>query len=41
MTRHVGFSGTRVGMSQQQIYKVDSLLDDDIITQVAHSGDCI
>jgi hypothetical protein len=41
LKRHVGFSGTRAGMTSSQIYKVDSLLDDDIITQIAHHGDCI
>lgn len=41
MKRHVGFSGTRVGMSKQQIDKVDFLLANDITTQVAHSGSCV
>ncbi len=41
MGRHVGFSGTRVGMTTEQITTVDRLLDDDLTTQFAHHGDCI
>ena len=41
LKRHVGFSGTRAGMTSSQIYRVDFLLEADIITQVAHHGDCI
>lgn len=39
--RHVGFSGTQKGMTSSQIWSVDKLLDDDLITQVAHHGDCV
>lgn len=39
--RRVGFSGSQSGMSSEQIYAVDRLLDDDILTELAHHGDCI
>lgn len=41
MAKHVGFSGTQRGMTSAQIYAVDRLLEEDIITQIAHHGDCI
>ena len=41
MKRSVGFSGSRSGMTKSQINKVDSLLTDDLLTKVSHSGDCI
>lgn len=41
LNRHVGFTGTREGMTSEQIEGVDNLLMDDLITSCAHSGDCI
>lgn len=40
-SRHVGFTGTRLGMTGAQIEQVDQLLLDDMMTDCAHHGDCI
>lgn len=41
MNRHVGFSGTQLGMTSAQIWEVDKLLFHDLITSTGHHGDCI
>lgn len=41
MNRHVGFTGTQKGMTSEQIYEVDKLLMDDLLTSTSHDGDCI
>lgn len=41
MNRHVGFTGTQLGMTSLQIEEVDALLLDDLVTSIAHHGDCI
>jgi hypothetical protein len=41
MNRHVGFTGTREGLTLAQSYSVEQLLREDILTLTAHHGDCI
>jgi hypothetical protein len=41
MNSHVGFSGSRAGMTEEQKYRVESFLDQDFTKMSAHHGDCI
>ena len=41
MKKHVGFSGTRMGMTVDQAVTVEGLLTDNLDTGSAHHGDCI
>lgn len=41
MIRRVGFTGTQVGMTPEQLTEVDVLLFNNLPTSVAHHGDCI
>jgi hypothetical protein len=41
MWQRVGFTGTRDGMTAEQILKVGQLLVDDPFTTYAHHGDCL
>lgn len=39
--RRIGFTGTQLGMTTEQIVAVDILLFDDLIAEWVHHGDCI
>lgn len=41
MSRRVGFTGTQKGMTTEQLWSVDKLLQDDLTFEWAHHGDCI
>lgn len=41
LSKRVGFTGTREGMTTDQIITVDGILSDDLIIRWAHHGDCV
>lgn len=41
VNRRVGFTGSQLGMTPEQVYEVDMLLNDELTTSYAHHGDCI
>lgn len=41
MSRRVGFTGTQKGMTTEQLWEVDWLLQEDLTFEWAHHGDCI